>query len=170
MDFGGSAVWGDAPSLSNLTQPSAIPPPASLFAPPKEDPFDDFDDFDTAKEADPTRALDDDDFGDFGDFAEQPVASNEGGQDDTEFGFPSDDVQSTALRTSWSPLRLDPMPNSIELTEQVGDLLSSIVRGPNIDAMLTGEGIKQIEAPTQLLVTPDRCVYGFPPCSILIFR
>jgi hypothetical protein len=160
MDFGGSAVWGDAPSLSNSSQPSTLRPPVSLFAPPKEDPFDDFDEFGDANESEPTQALVDDDFGDFGDFAEEAVATNQGGQDDTEFGFPSDDVQNAALRTSWNPLRLDPMPGSMELTEQVGDLLSNIVHGPDIDAMLTGEGIKQIEAPVQLLVTPDRYVYG----------
>src|SRR5262249_31198153 len=112
MDFGASAVWGDAPSLSGSTQTSSLPTQISLFAPPKDDPFDDFNDFGDAKEADSTQNLDDDDFGDFGDFAEQPVATIEGGQDDNEFGFPSSTLQETPLEIPWRPLRLDPMPGS----------------------------------------------------------
>lgn len=159
MDFGASAVWEDVPSFSSSIQPSAVTTQVSLFAPPKDDPFDDFDDFGDAKDADPTQNPDDDEFGDFGDFAEETVATIEGGQDDDEFGFPSSSLQDAPLETSWKPLRLNPMPNPMELTEEVGDLLSSVVRGADIDAMLTGDGVKQIESPVQLLVTPDRCVF-----------
>ncbi|KIM25515.1 hypothetical protein M408DRAFT_331080 [Serendipita vermifera MAFF 305830] len=152
MDFGASAVWGDAPSLSTTTQPTAT---VSLFAPPKDDPFDEFDDFGDAKEAEPSQAMDDDDFGDFGDFADETVATNGQGHDHGAFGFADDELQTSTLQKSWSPLSLDPMPNSIELTEQVQELLSNVVQGSDIDFMLTGDGIRQIESPTQLLVSPD---------------
>lgn len=156
MDFGASAVWGDAPSLSSSTQPSA--PTISLFAPSKEDPFDDFDEFGDDKEVQPAQSMEEDDFGDFGDFAEDTVAPDEGGQYDSGFGFADSDLQTTALRNEWNPLRLDPVPDTIDLTEQVQELLSGVVQGPDIDAMLTGEGIRQIESTTQLLVSPDRYV------------
>ncbi|KAG8834057.1 hypothetical protein FRC17_009620, partial [Serendipita sp. 399] len=41
------------------------------------------------------------------------------------------------------------------LCHQVGELLSDLVQGPQVDRILSGEGIRQIESPVQLLVTHE---------------
>jgi hypothetical protein len=162
--YGGAAVWGDAPSLSNSTstpQLAASTTHKSLFAPPKNDPFDEFDDFGDASQAEPIQATEDDDFGDFEDFAQESVAANaevQGGTNDDGFGFSDSVAFDDVMPVMPTPLRLDPMPSIVDLTEQVGDLLVGIVKGPYIDRILTGDGIRQIDGPTQLLVTQERRV------------
>jgi hypothetical protein len=166
--FETNAVWQDAPSLSNTSSPQ---PTQQEFFPsttqgftstPKNDPFNnDFDDFGDAAEAQVSENIDDDDFGDFGDFAQDPIAPEALGQDgldDDGFGFSDNNAPRFSFQSSWSPLHLDPMPNGMELSQQTGILLSGIVNGPAVDSMLTGEGIKQVDSPTQLLVTAERFV------------
>ncbi|KAG8805061.1 hypothetical protein FRC17_005748, partial [Serendipita sp. 399] len=102
-DFGGSAVWGDAPSSSSFT---AIKPPnrlsatTSLFGAPKDDdPFDEFAEFEntnpvlttTTTTITTTATDDDDDFGDFGDFTEEvtPTPGQTQFEEDS-FGFEED--------------------------------------------------------------------------------
>lgn len=159
--YGGAAVWGDAPSLSSSTptpQLVASTTHKSLFAPPKDDPFDEFDDFGDASQAEPVQVTEDDDFGDFEDFAQESVAANAEVQGDDGFGFSDSVAFDDVVPAMPTPLRLDPMPSVVDLTEQVGDLLVGIAKGPHVDKILTGEGIRQIDGPTQLLVTQERCV------------
>lgn len=171
--YGGAAVWGDAPSLSSSTSTpklGASTANKSLFAPPKDDPFDEFDDFGDPSQPAPTQPTEDDDFGDFEDFAQEPVAANTDGQgafNDDGFGF-SDTAGFGDVSPAVSvPLRLNPMPDVNDLTEQVGDLLIGVVTGHHIDDGLTGEGIRQIEGPTQLLVTQERSVEWLPNFDLL---
>lgn len=160
--FGSSAVWSDAPSLStprSVTPQAAhfdIPSPKpDLFAPPVHDPFDEFDDFGEPEQATAVAATDDDDFGDFGDFADQPVPNSSSPANET-YGFSEETAYEDEGYHQWYPLRLKPLPNPLELSQQVGELLSAVVRGPTIDRMFSGEGIRQVEGPTQLLVSSER--------------
>lgn len=166
--YGDSAVWGDAPSLSSSTstaQPTISTTHTSLFAPPKDDPFDDFDEFGETSAAPPTQAMEDDDFGDFEDFTQDPGATNAEGTEafnNDGFEFSDSATFSDVVPAMSKPLQLDPMPNLLDLTQQVGELLDGLVKGPHVDESLTGEGIKQIDGPTQLLVTQERCVSSNP--------
>jgi hypothetical protein len=106
----------------------------------------------------------DDDFGDFGEFgdpepvtavAEEPdvFSSN---MDDEGFGFENNNVFQPAKAADWQPIRVKPLPDPLELSQQVRELLAHVLRGPDVDAMLSGEGIRQMESSTQVLVTQER--------------
>jgi len=105
-----------------------------------------------------------DDFGDFGDFgdpepvaaiAAQPNAFSTHMEDD-EFGFGDENVFQPAKMAGWQPIRVKPLPDPLELSQQLRDLLAPVLRGPDVDALLSGEGIRQIESSAQLLITPER--------------
>lgn len=159
--FGGSAVWGDAPSLSNQASSSiggGITSTASTLLAPKDDPFDEFDEF--GDSAQPSAVVDagDDDFGDFGDFTDDavaPIGQEGGGFVQESFSFGEEATFDSFKPEVPQPLRLDPMPDPTGLTEQVGNLLSDILKGSTVEKILTGDGIRQIDSSTQLLVTPD---------------
>lgn len=172
--FEDSAVWQDAPSLSNATSPQPsrqefFHATSHEFPPPsRHDPFNDFDDFGETSEAQPSQSIDDDDFGDFGDFTQEPTAPAALGEDDInehEFGFSERIAPERSLQSSWSPLHLNPLPSELELSQQTGTLLSGIVNGPAVDGMFTGEGIKQVDSSMQLLVTAERFVPRTRTCK-----
>ena len=174
--FETSAAWQDEPSFN----PSLSPPVAStnsfiVPSPPHastssgitvpNDEFDEFDDFTPVPvAADTTGGGEDDDFGDFGDFGDpEPVAAVtpepdafSTSMDDDGFGFEDDNVFSPGRTASWRPIRVKPLPDPLELSQQVRELLAPVLRGPDVDALLSGEGVRQMESPTQLLITPER--------------
>jgi hypothetical protein len=163
--FGSSAVWGDTPSLSGSTsfqngQPSTHSTAQTGFTETSTaNPFDTFDDFNEAPPAGSNALADDDDFGDFGDFTEDTVASNvDGGHgfDNADFGLTEDMGFSSMDTYNKAPLGLSPMPDAEDLTEQVGNLLRDFVNGPDMERVLTGEGIRPVENSTQLLVSQNR--------------
>jgi hypothetical protein len=175
--FETSAAWKDTPS----SNPSVSPPVAStsnpffLSPPPPpstssgitnpNDGFDDFDDFTPVPVT--TEAAgggQDDDFGDFGEFGDpEPVAAVAAepdafspDMDDEGFEFGDDNVFHPAKTADWQPIRVKPLPDPLELSQQVRELLTPVLRGPDVDVSLSGEGIRQIESSVQLLVTPER--------------
>lgn len=181
-----AAVWQDAPSSTtpaisppigastSTATPFFISPPSPVdrVRPPVvlNDGFDDFDDFNPAPDI--TQAADDD-FGDFGDFDEAPPASNMASfhaADDDAFGFGDGDDEESAFHpprpAEWMPIRLSPMPDPMELSQQIRELLGSTIRSADVDSMLSGEGIRQMDSSTQLLVTPERSESHQPSPSL----
>ena len=175
--FETSAAWQDTPSSA----PSLSPPVAStsnsffLSPPPPSstsssivipnDGFDEFDEFIPAPvTTDAAGGGEDDDFGDFGEFGDpEPVAAVatetdvfSTNIDDDEFEFGGDNVFQPAKTADWQPIRVKPLPDPLELSQQVRELLAPVLRGPIVDALLSGEGIRQMESSTQLLVTQER--------------
>lgn len=174
--FETSAAWQDAPS----SNPSLSPPVAStnsfIVSPPPHastssgttipnDGFDEFDDFTPVPvTADATGGGEDDDFGDFGDFGDpEPVAVVTAEPDafstsmgDDGFGFDDDNVFRPGRTAGWQPIRVKPLPDPLELSQQVRELLAPVLRGPDVDALLSGEGVRQMESSMQLLITPER--------------
>jgi len=106
----------------------------------------------------------DDDFGDFGEFGDpEPIAAVAADRsafstdmDDDGFGFDDDNVFHPAKTAGWRPIRVNPLPDLLELSQQVRELLAPVLRGPDVDALLSGEGVRQMESSSQLLVTPER--------------
>ena len=174
--FETSAAWQDAPS----SNPSLSPPVAStnsfIVSPPPHastssgttipnDGFDEFDDFTPVPvTGDATGGGEDDDFGDFGDFGDpEPVAVVTAEPDafstsmgDDGFGFDDDNVFRPGRTAGWQPIRVKPLPDPLELSQQVRELLAPVLRGPDVDALLSGEGVRQMESSMQLLITPER--------------
>ena len=105
----------------------------------------------------------DDDFGDFGEFGDpepaaiavEPDAFSPDMEDDG-FGFSDDNVFRPLKAAGWQPIRVKPLPDPLELSQQVRELLAPVLRGPDVDALLSGEGIRQMESSAQLLVTQER--------------
>lgn len=158
-DFGfGASVWAS----SSNTVPSAGPsqreetpvfPSTTNISSLTEDAFDD-DDFNAPVES---TTGEDDDFGDFGDFGD----AAEGGESsafsqtsgfDTGFGQPS-------IRSDeWSSLRLQPIPSSLRLRDELDVLLDPLWSSNDISQFATNENIRQVGGLNQILVTPERCV------------
>ncbi|KAJ7639021.1 hypothetical protein FB45DRAFT_418502 [Roridomyces roridus] len=146
----GASVWGSS-------EP-AFPPPASTpsFAAPEPEPeaatFDDFDDFgsptETTMDQQPQDGgFDDDDFGDFGDevSAPGPEFSQHAVFEQAPIAGPSE----------WQPLRLAPIPNGVDLREQVDGILGPIWADHDISKVTTNEGIREVEGISQILVYPE---------------
>lgn len=171
--FETSAAWQDTPSSNPPLSPPAASTSNSFFVSPPpptstgsavatpNDEFDEFDDFTPVPEA--AGGGDDDDFGDFGEFGDpEPAAiavepdAFSTNMDDEGFGFSEDNVFRPAKAAGWQPIRVSPLPDPLELSQQVRELLAPVLRGPDIDALLSGEGIRQMESSAQLLVTQER--------------
>ena len=175
--FETSAAWQDAPSSNPSLSPPATSTSSSFFVSPpppastssgitiQNDGFDEFDDFTPVPVTTGTaEGGEEDDFGDFGEFGDpEPVAIVaaepdvfSSSMDDDGFAFGNDNVFQPAKTADWQPLRVKPLPDLLELSQRVRELLTPVLRGPDVDALLSGEGIRQMEGPTQLLVTPER--------------
>lgn len=172
--FETSAAWQDTPSSNpSLSPPVAStsntffvspPPPTGSAVVIPNDEFDEFDDFTPVPVM--TEAAgegEDDDFGDFGEFedpepaavAVEPDAFSTNMEDDG-FGFRDDNMFRPAKVAGWQPIRVKPLPDPLELSQQVRELLAPVLRGSDVDALLSGEGIRQMESSAQLLVTQER--------------
>ncbi|KAJ6539555.1 hypothetical protein B0H19DRAFT_961538 [Mycena capillaripes] len=141
----GASVWGSS-------EPALPPPSQPNFVSPAR--FDDFDDFGSPTETTKPVSAEDDDFGDFGDFgdAEENPSGPEFSESE-EFGeIP---VAGPSFQTSWEALNLDPMPNRVDLREQVDDILAPIWGGTDITKVTTKEGIREVEGINQILVNPE---------------
>ena len=176
--FETSAAWQDTPSFSPSLSPPVASTSDSVFVSPPppvptssgitlpNDGFDEFDEFTPAPVTTETAGggEEEDDFGDFGEFGDpEPVAAIAAEpnafsthMEDDEFGFGDDNVFQPARTAGWQPIRVKPLPDPLELSQQLRDLLAPVLRGPDVDALLSGEGIRQIESSAQLLVTPER--------------
>jgi hypothetical protein len=58
----------------------------------------------------------------------------------------TDNVFRPAKAAGWRPIRVKPLPDLLELSQQVRELLAPVLRGPDVDALLSGEGIRQMES------------------------
>ncbi|KAG8905960.1 hypothetical protein FRB99_007894 [Tulasnella sp. 403] len=163
LSFGN--VWGD--------DSSPQPPPSTLLPKPSEQPVvpvsDDFNDFTEFGQPSGSTssaphgsgaAQDDDDFGDFGDFGDAPIQTGDlGAFDDDGFGtaagFASTSFALPPQNKTWQPLRLQPLPSPGELSKEVDELLEPIWADVASAQVLTQEGIRQVEGPAQVLVTPE---------------
>jgi hypothetical protein len=174
--FETSAAWQDEPSSNPSSSPPVTSTNSFAVSPPPHastssgitipnDEFDEFDDFTPVPvTAGATGGGEDDDFGDFGDFGDpEPVAdvttepdAFSTSMDDDGFGFDDGNVFQPGKTAGWGPIRVKPLPDPLELSQQVRELLAPVLRGPGVDALLSGEGVRQMESSTQLLLTPER--------------
>ena len=174
--FETSAAWQDEPSSNPSLSPPVPSTKSFIVSPPPHastssgttipnDGFDEFDDFTPVPmTADATGGGEDDDFGDFGEFGDpEPVAAVtpepdafSTSMDDDGFGFDDDNVFRPGRTAGWQPIRVKPLPDPLELSQQVRELLAPVLRGPDVDALLSGEGVRQMESSTQLLITSER--------------
>ncbi|KAJ7228481.1 hypothetical protein GGX14DRAFT_384937 [Mycena pura] len=140
----GSSVWGSS-------EPVLLPPSLSTFISPTEPRSDDFDDFGSPTETTKTAAEDDEDFGDFGDFgdAEENPPYSAFGEPEVFGGVP---VAGPSFQTTWEPLKLDPIPDRVDLREHVDGLLAPIWSNADV---LTKEGIREVEGISQILMNPE---------------
>jgi hypothetical protein len=145
----GTSVWGSAatpdgvpptkPSISLSMQPASAP--ESEF---DDSGFDDFEDFNTA----PTSAIEaHDDFGDFEEFGESATVTT--GFDDHTFLNPQP-------ARDWPVLRLDPLPERLELEAQIHDILEPIWADKDMSEVTTDDPIREAEGIAQILVTLER--------------
>lgn len=169
-DFSFGNVWGD--DSSPQPPPSNPLPAATALEPPlAASPADDFDAFDPfpAQGASGNTAPavvasfgDDDDFGDFGDFGDAPVQAEDlgGFADDDGFGdsnaFASTSFTPPKPQKDWQPLRLNPLPSFQDLTRQVDELLEPLWDQRLAGVTWSGEGIRDVEGLSQILVTSER--------------
>ncbi|KAG9016916.1 hypothetical protein FRB93_009446 [Tulasnella sp. JGI-2019a] len=168
-DFSFGNVWGDDSSpkpLAAATFPSSSRP-NELPAEPPVDDFDAFEDdaitYGTSSVPVATTFGDEDDFGDFGDFGDAPLQTVDMGgfdEDDAGFGasgnaFASSSFASPIAHKNWRPLQLDPLPSLQDLTEQVDELLAPLWDERLSDSVWSGEGIREVEGISQILVTPE---------------
>ena len=163
-----ASVWSTSEPVNLLPTPKQTLhdiSPSSDFAPRQDSHFDDFDDFGTPSqtaEAD----VEDDDFGDFGDFGEgeEIAIPSEFGE---EVGFGEEvRIPGPSSHAYWEPLRLDPMPSRAVLEDHVNDILAPIW-GEDISDVTIGEGIREVEGISQILVTPERYLCFRLPSSQL---
>jgi hypothetical protein len=156
----GSSAWVDAPSTSSppakLAPAFALAPPPAPSAVIQTDDFDDFDDFGDSVAPVASAAggggEDDDDFGDFGDFGEvsdtvveQPLVEE-----------PAPYVAPPARQLEM--LRLHPGQPRAEIREQVERLIEPLFPRSEVEALTTGDGIREVGGLNQILVTEER--YG----------
>lgn len=141
----GASVW-------ESSEPALPPPSQPKFTSP---PHDDFDDFGSPTETTRPVSLDDDDFGDFGEFgdAEENAAGPEFSGSETFGEIP---VAGPSFQATWEPLHLDPMPDRVDLREQIDEILAPIWGDTDISKVTTNEGIREVEGITQILVNPER--------------
>ncbi|KAF7352609.1 hypothetical protein MVEN_01226400 [Mycena venus] len=149
----GASVWGSS-------EPTLPPPAQSKFFTPSAVQMDDFDDdfgspTETTNNAQPVGGEEDDfgDFGDFGDAEEIPPGPDFNESDD--FGNELPVAGPSSFQTSWEPLNLDPMPNKLDLREQVDEILAPIWGGVDISQVTTKEGIREVEGIGQILMNPE---------------
>lgn len=173
-DFSFGNVWGDDSSPKPL--PAATLPSLSRLneVKPLGDDFDAFEDDAVTHGAYSvpvaTAFGEDDDFGDFGDFGDAPLQADDMGgfdEDDSAFGASGNAFASTSFvaptaQNNWRPLRLDPLPSLQDLTEQVDVLLEPLWDERLSDAVWSGEGIREVEGISQILVTPERSALNEP--------
>ncbi|KAJ7129453.1 hypothetical protein C8R44DRAFT_829956 [Mycena epipterygia] len=140
----GASVWGSS-------EPALPPPSQPKFTSP---PHDDFDDFGSPTETTRPVSEDDDDFGDFGEFgdAEENAAGPEFSGSETFGEIP---VAGPSFQATWEPLHLDPMPDRVDLQEQIDEILAPIWGDTDISKVTTTEGIREVEGITQILVNPE---------------
>jgi len=160
LDFN---VWGDPPSTPPPVPKAPQPRPLSSI---KSIEFEG-DAFSSSLD-DVGRLVpheDDDDFGDFGDFGDATVGESfdEGEMGDfSEVSFESpDERENTALPpdpgpSTWTPLRLRPMPPREDLIRDVENLLAPAFGHPDPETIYTSDPIREIDGIGQILVTPSR--------------
>ncbi|KAF5364050.1 hypothetical protein D9756_000359 [Leucocoprinus leucothites] len=144
----GASVWGTSitPDGASPTKPSislSTQPPSAPESELDESGFDDFEDFNTA----PTSAVEaHDDFGDFEEFGEgtSAIASFD------DQAFPS-----APPRHDWQALRLDPLPERLELEAEIHNILEYIWMDEDISEVTTDDPIREVEGVAQILVTPE---------------
>lgn len=179
MDF--DNVWGDAPSSPPPPSESLAPKPRphSSTVPIDFSSFDN-DELGTGFEDSVPPALnddvvnatvhddddDDDDFGDFGDFGDAAVAEPFDDQDMGDFNdmaFQDESQFESAIPlppdpgpSSWTPLRLRPMPPPGDLARDVEALLAPVYGHVDPESVMTSDPIRQIEGIGQILTTPSR--------------
>ncbi|KAJ7721171.1 hypothetical protein DFH07DRAFT_898392 [Mycena maculata] len=143
----GASVWGSSePALLASSSPNLFPPPQAKL--------DVFDDFGSPTETSKPVSEDDDDFGDFGDFgdAEENAAGPEFSGSEVFGEIP---VAGPSFQTIWEPLKLDPIPDGVDLREQADEILAPIWGGVDISRVTTNEGIREVEGITQILINPE---------------
>ncbi|KAK1921194.1 hypothetical protein DB88DRAFT_499959 [Papiliotrema laurentii] len=135
-----------------VAEPLDMEPGASQQQDEGGDDFDDFDDFGEQPEAGPSgvqsvdAALADAEFDDFGDFDDG--AFEEAGP---ESGVFAGAVQAEPEPERWHALRLNPMPSSAELVDQLVELLRPI--RVEDDGVLTDEPPRQTGGLSQVMIT-----------------
>ena len=153
LDFGAS-VW-------STNEPLSVVPPPPSFSDPSPAPsssvdgFDDFEDFGTPAETIAASGSEaDDDFGDFGDFGDVAQGGSIPAFEEETF---QQDILTPRPSTGWQPLRLHPTSSRDELQEQVDEILGPLWAADN-PAYFTDDPIRQVEGPSQTLVTAARYV------------
>lgn len=166
LDFN---VWGDTPNSPPLTPKAPQPRPLSSTKPIELSSFED-DAFSSALDDDighSTHHEGDDDFDDFGDFGDAAVAEPFDEQEMGDFGGVNfqnaEELDSTTLPpdpgpSTWTPLRLRPMPSPEQLIRDVEKLLAPAFGHVDPDAIYTSDPIREVEGIGQILVTPSRYV------------
>ncbi|OBZ76818.1 hypothetical protein A0H81_03955 [Grifola frondosa] len=150
----GASVW----TVPDNLLPTKQRTPSSSPALSTQDGFDDFDNFGTPAEtlaASEDEA--DDDFGDFGDFGDDqgaPVTPGFTSGFNEDVGY-AEDVWISGPSKGWRPLRLNPMPSTEDLQEQVDNILGPLWAHDNV-SHLTDEEIRQVGGLNQTLVTAER--------------
>jgi hypothetical protein len=170
-DFGfGASVWATAstdestsktvkrlsgPEIALFASSSKSPPAQAAFD--DADPFDDNDDFNFGATTQVTANTggDDDDFGDFGDFDEGGGGTSLGtfAQDDT---FGNEGGLQDFESLDWSALRLDPLPSTSELKDDVDRILRPLWQQVDASVNFSDEDIRQVGGINQVLVTHER--------------
>jgi len=163
LDFN---VWGDTPRTPPPALKAPQPRPPSSIKPIELSSFED-DAFSSSLNdvGGSTPHEDDDDFGDFGDFGDATVGESFDEGEIGDFGEASfqnpDELVNTALPpdpgpSTWTPLRLRPMPPREDLIRDVENLLAPAFGHPDPETIYTSDPIREIEGIGQILVTPSR--------------
>lgn len=159
-DFGGPSVWGDVSLESQPPTPAlAKTPVVNTTAASAFDEFDDAfadDDEQVFSQAQP--AIGGDDFDDFGDFDEGGGDTFTGDNDLDDSPYFDRPVDNTyLLHADWQPLRLNPLPTSGKLAEQIHSVLGPLWEDTDTSTIRDGN-IRQVEGVNQTLVSSERYV------------
>lgn len=142
--WGSSVISGGASPIKPSISLSMTVPPSAPESEIDDSGFDDFEDFNTA----PTSAVEgSEDFGDFEEFGEITTVTT---------GFDDQDFLNGPPSREWHALRLNPLPERLELEEEIQRILESIWGDEDISQVTTDDSIREVEGIAQILTTPER--------------